>query len=364
MLPLYLKEAGGSTFFAGLIFGAFSVMSFVVRPFIGKLTDTWSISGVLMIGSLILGMSGLTFLIPAIWLAFIVNTVRGIGWAAVNTAGSTAIAVAAPPSRRAEASGTYSVATTVGASAAPALALALHGATGGFGLPFVFAGLFGLAGAVVVYLLPPLGAEATRGRGPFSVRGSGFSFDAFIDRRVLLASLLLLSTTTTSPVIIAFMPVHALAIGVDNIGIYFVVNGAVAIVCRLLLGRFLDRGSRGVWIALGLALSALAFVLLALASGIGWFVASAVVNAFGMSLALPSLMAVAMDRADPAHMGRAMATYSMFYRAGEAIGAPLAGALVDAFGFGGMYVGAIVSLVVGLLATVLNWQAVNATSRR
>src|SRR5437764_81049 len=147
LLPLYVKEAGGSTFVAGLIFGAFSVTSFLVRPLLGKLTDTWSIGGVLLLGSLLLSGCGLAFLVPALWLAFIVNAVRGVGWAAVNTASSTAVAMAAPASRRGEASGSYSVATTIASSLAPALSLGLYGATGGFTFSFLFAGLSGIVAA-------------------------------------------------------------------------------------------------------------------------------------------------------------------------------------------------------------------------
>jgi MFS family permease len=364
LLPIYVTESGSSTFVAGLFFAAFSVMSFFVRPFIGKLADTWSIGGVLLLGSLILGLSGLAFLVPVLALAFVVNTVRGIGWAAINTASSTAVAVVAPPSRRGQASGTYSVATTVGAGLAPAASLWLFSQTGGLAPSFLLGGLFGLVAAVIVVTLPPLGAEATRGRGPFTVRGSGFSFDTFIDRRVLLASLLLLSVTTTGTVAIAFVPMHALSLGVDNISWYFLATGTVAVLGRLFFGRYLDQLTRGFWIVVGLLLGIVAFAVLSMATGIGWFVAGGVLNGLALSLSQPSLMAVAMDRADPAQMGRAMATYSMFFRAGEAIGAPMAGALIVAFGYPGMYFGAIASLLLGLVGTLVNWRALALPANR
>jgi predicted MFS family arabinose efflux permease len=69
-------------------------------------------------------------------------------------------------------------------------------------------------------------------------------------------------------------------------------------------------------------------------------------------------MALAIDRAAPSRMGKAMATYSMFFRVGEGLGAPLAGALIMLFGYAGMYVGAMVYAAVGVLLAVLNWGTV------
>ena len=53
-----------------------------------------------------------------------------------------------------------------------------------------------------------------------------------------------------------------------------------------------------------------------------------------------------------------MATYSMFYRVGEGIGAPMAGALIVGFGYPAMYIGCIVATAAGILLTVLNWSTV------
>ena len=99
--------------------------------------------------------------------------------------------------------------------------------------------------------MPPMHTEATYGPSRFSLRGAGFSFNSFIDRRVLLASFILLSGTMTTTAAVAFVPLYALSLGIEDIGLYFVVNGAVAIASRLLLGRYLDRSHRGVWIVAG-----------------------------------------------------------------------------------------------------------------
>lgn len=357
-LPLFVEELGGSPVVAGLIFTSFSVASFILRPLAGHLIDTWSVRGTLVLGSGLLGTFGAAFLVPSIWVACVANAVRGVGWGATNTAGSSAVALTSPPSRRGEASGHYSLASTVAVSFAPALGLWLLSATGSFSVVFAAATGAGLLAVALAAAMPPIGSRTTSFLGALSLPRGGLSFGSFVDRPVLLASLLLVCITLTQPITFAFVPVHAKNVGVDNIGLYFIASGATSILARFVLGPLLDRGSRGLWIVVGYGMMMAAFVAFILANRIELFIVAAVFTGVGHSVAQPSLMALAMDRADRSRMGKAMATYSMFYRVGEGVGAPVAGALIVAFGFSGMYLGGIAYSVAGVLLALLNWRTV------
>ena len=358
LLPLYVQSLGGSPFVAGLVFSSFSITSFLLRPLLGHLADTWSVRGTLLGGGGILGTLALAFVVPSLGLSIVANAIRGVGWGAFNTAISTAVAVTAPAVRRVEASGYYNLASTSATAFAPALALWLLGITGQFPLVFVLAGIAGLAAVVPTLLLPRIGSGTTSLRRAFALPRDGLTLGTFVDRPVLLASLLLVCVTLSSPVTFAFVPLHARAVGVENIGWYFVASGLTSVVARLSLGRLVDQGSRGMWIALGYVVLIAGFAAFIAAHSLGLFIVAAILNAFGLSLSQPTLMALAIDRAEPSRMGKAMATFSMFYRVGEGLGAPVAGALIDAFGFPAMYMGAIGYAVVGLLLTALNWGAV------
>jgi MFS family permease len=358
MLPLFVQSLGGSPVIAGLVFTSFSVTSFILRPLVGHLTDTWSARGVLAGGAALLGSLGLAFVVPSLWVAFIANAVRGVGWGAFSTAVSTAVALLSPPARRGEASGAYSVSTTTASAFAPALALWLLNTTGEFAPAFALAGATGLLAIVAIAAMPRIGSGTGSLRGALALPSEGFAFESFVERPVLLASLLLVSVTMTGPVTFAFVPLHARAVGVENIGLYFVASAATSILARLLLGRLLDHGSRGQWIVVGYGVLVAAFGVFILANTIEIFVAAGILNALGHSFIQPSLMALAIDRAAPGRMGKAMATYSMAYRVGEGLGAPLAGALIVAFSYPGMYVGAMGYATMGLLLTVLNWGSV------
>jgi MFS family permease len=354
-LPLYVKQLGESPIIAGLVFSSFSFTSFIVRPLIGHLSDRWSARGTLFYGSAILGLFGAAFVVPSLWVMFIGNTLRGIGWGTINTASSAAVGLIAPAARRGEASGYFGTSTTVAQSFAPAFALWLLGNTHQFSLVFVSAGVVGLLAMISVALMPTIGSGTETFRGAMAQAKSEFTWSTFMDRPVLLASVLLLCVTMSGPVTFAFVPLHAAAIGVQNIGLYFVAAGAASILIRIAMGRMMDQRSRGFWLIIGYVVLILGFGVFIVADRIELFLVAAVVNALALSLTQPTLMALAMDRAEPGRMGRAMATFSMFYRVGDGLGAPLAGTLIVLFGYPGRYVGAAAIAVVGIILAVLNW---------
>ena len=358
LLPLFVQTLGGSPFVAGLVFSSFSITSFILRPLMGHLTDTWSVRGTLFGGASIIGLLGLACGLPSIWAALIANAVRGIGWGACTTSLSTAVALTAAPARRGEASGYYTVATTLPSAFAPALGFWILDATGQFPLVFGLAGATGLLAAGGVALLPTIRSGGSTLREALRLNAGELTLAAFVDKPVLLASMFLVCITLTAPIAFAFVPLHARSLGIENIGWYFVAAGVTSVVARLLLGRVTDRASRGTWIAAGYIVLIAAFVIFTLAQRLEIFILAGVVYAWGQSLVQPSLLAFAMDRADRGRMGKAMATYSMFYRVGEGLGGPIAGALIVLFGYTGMYVGGLVFVAVGLILTFVNWRAV------
>ena len=73
VLPLYVQNLGGNPIVIGLVFTSFSVTSFILRPLMGHLTDTWSVRGTLFSGASIIGALGLACGLPSIWVALVAN---------------------------------------------------------------------------------------------------------------------------------------------------------------------------------------------------------------------------------------------------------------------------------------------------
>ncbi len=355
-LPLYITDLGGTPTVAGLVLAAFSITSFPMRPFVGYLSDSWSARGVLTLGMLVLAVTAFGFFFPNFLSLAAVNAIRGVGWAGLNTGGYTVLARVAPRERRGEASGYYNLATSVPIALAPALALWLV-ATPSLSFGSVFLGAAGCATAALVVawslklVAPHLEQEdaARRGTGPRP------SLTGFVDPSVFLAAGLLLTVSVTQVTTSAFLPLYARERGIENIGLFFVVTGVIGILAQLLGGRLLDRGDRGPWIVAGFVFMIVSMLILFAASSLPVVLAAGIFNAIGNAILNTILLVLAMDLADPQRPGAGMATYSISYQLGAALGAPTFGFVIDHLGVGAMFLGSVLAFLVGLGVTARQW---------
>jgi MFS family permease len=357
-LPLYLSSTGSSELTIGLVLAAFSLTSFLARPFLGNLADAWSVAGVLRLGCLLLGCASLGLSLPGTAAVAMANGVRGLGWSGMNTGGYTMLAHVAPDLRRAEAASYLSLAQNAPQALAPPLALWLlnSAAIGGFGSVFVVAGACALVAAALALAMRPHRAERP---SPRQVEAPAPTpLGGLIDASVLLPSMLLFSFSLVQPVTSAFVPLYARSLDIDvaSVSWYYIANGLAVVVGQGVLGRIGDRVGRAHSLGLGLVISALALVLLALATSLWLLVLGGIVFALGSALVLPSSMALAIDRANPARRGTAMATYSMWFQIGNGLGAAAAGLAADLFGLRAMYLLALAPPLLGLAIVARNWR--------
>ena len=361
LVPLYVTDQGGSAFYAGLVLLAFSVPSFLVRPFFGYLADSWTAAGVLAMGLLLLAVGGVIYIVPYLAMLFVGGIVRGLGWAGVNTGGYTLLATVAPAARRGEAAGYYTAVTSSASIVFPGLGLLLIDASfGGFHLAFLVGSAFALCGLPLAYLVyRPRTATAAPSLGA-SVAAEPPAPGGMLDRGVLLATALNFSSTLAAPALGAFLPLYARDLGIHGIGFYYVAAGITSIIIRPLLGRKSDTMGRGPALAVGFAAQFIGFLLILAAQNLGMILIGGVFTSFGMALNNSSTTALAMDLANPAKRGKAMATFSISFQLGVGMGAIIAGGLADIFGFRGMYVGSMVIIAGGMALLLASWKSLPA----
>ncbi|MGH2379898.1 MAG: MFS transporter [Candidatus Limnocylindria bacterium] len=340
ILPVLILEQGGDASTVGLVMLVFAVPSMLLRPFIGSLVDHWSRARTFMLGTTGLGLAGFLYLMPGLGPIFATRVLHGASWAAFNTAGSSTLAEIAPVLRRAEAAGIYTLVPNLAQMIGPAAALLLLGAYG-FAGPFVAAGALGIAGTLVLLS----GALPERQEGVRTHTG-GF-WRGLIERNALLPMTIEFLWISGQTLFVTYPPVFAdeQAIPLEQLAIYYPVMGGVLIITRLIVRRHLDRYPRHLVLSTGISIGIVALGVAAIASDLPGLLLAACIFAIGSCATSPLATAIAIDRADPARRGAAMATYSLGYQLGFGIGGAAWGVMIAAYGYPAPYLGASVGLV-------------------
>lgn len=374
VVPLYVRELGGTEFVAGVVLASFSIASFVLRPWIGRLVDDWDAGRVLLLGCVLLAAFTSGLAVPLVVVAVVASMGRGIAWAALNTGANALLAHLAPTSRRGEAAGYYALFQAAAATAGPPVALWWLARGGSAAEVIAVCAALAVLAALVSLPLRDVAARLRRpdptpegvppdARAAAPVEGAGERPGAprprrqIIARSAVLPSVILSLVMFTQPAVFGFVPLYAEEIGVSAGGVtaFYVVSGVSALLGRSLLGRVSDRSGRGATLAGGLLLMGAALLLLLKASLVPVLLAVAALYSVGQGMALPALTALAIDRADTQRIGVAMATFSAAFQIGAGAGGLASGTLITTTGYTGLWLITALAIGVGLVTTIANW---------
>jgi MFS family permease len=346
VLPRYIHGPLDSGDLAvGVVVGAYAVTGLLLRPVAGRLADTRGRKPMVLVGALLVALSGFLYL-PSLGIAglIVARLVLGAGEGAVYTAGSAWIVDLAPDERRGRVLGLYGLAVWGGLSVGPLVGELLLD-LGGYTAVWIAAGALPVLGALIALsardpFVPLAHAEPHPLIAPEAV-GPGFA--------IALASFGYAAVAT-------FIVLHLEARGVGHGATVFAAFAAMIVLTRLVFGDLPDRmGAAPVAIAATLG-EAVGLFLIAVAHSLPVALAGGLAMGAAFSLLNPSLMLIALGRVSQRGRGAAMGTYTAFFDAGVGLGAPLAGlvaALTDyeeAFLFA-----AVVCVASALMILVSSW---------
>jgi MFS family permease len=328
VLPRYIHgPIGAGDVAVGVVIGAYAVTGLLLRPVAGRFADTRGRKPTVLVGAMLVALSGLLYL-PALGIAglIVARLILGAGEGAVYTAGSAWIVDLAPEERRGRVLGLYGLAVWGGLSVGPLLGEVLFDA-GGYDLVWIVAAALPVLGALIALaardpFVPLAHAEPHPLIAPEAV-GPGFA--------VGLASFGYAAVAT-------FIVLHLESRGVGHGATVFAAFAAMIVLTRLVFGDLPDRmGAAPVAIAAtvgeacGLLLIAVAHSLpVALVGGVAMGAAFALLN--------PSLMLIALGRVSKQARGAAMGTYTAFFDAGVGLGAPIAGVVAALTSYEGAFI--------------------------
>lgn len=315
VLPRYVTGPLGETDLAvGVVIGSYAVTGLLLRPVAGRLADTRGRKPTVLLGALLVSLSGLLYLphlgIPGLIFA---RLVLGAGEGSLYTAGSAWIVDMAPLERRGRILGLYGLAVWGGLSVGPLLGELLLNASG-YRAVWVCAAALPLLGAAIALRVPD----------PFQPQPHADPHPLIAPEAVrpgLAVALASVGYATLAAFIVLLLDAR----GVGHGATVFAAFAAMIVLARLLAGHLPDRYGPAP-VAIGAVLvEAAGLLLIAVSHSLVLAIVGGMAMGAGFSLLNPSLMLIAVGRVSEAARGATMGTYTAFFDAGVGFGAPLAG---------------------------------------
>lgn len=301
-LPLYVTGPIGSTpAGAGMAFGAFAISAILLRPLAGRWSDTHGRRPLLVGGALLAAVALLaTPLAHTLATVVALRLVLGVAEALFFVASLAALADLAPPDRTAEAISYNSLGLYLGLALGAPVGEALVTVLG-------FAGAWSAA-AILSLVAAMLAGRIGETRAP---RHPAAPPAALIHRPAIPAALGFLASIIAMGSFLAFVPLHANAIGLVSASLPLFVYGIVVVVLRIALAPIQDKlPPLPVAATALLTIAAGLLVLLAWATPTG-LLTGAVLLGTGVALSTPAFFAAIFATADPSSRGAAAGTFSI-----------------------------------------------------
>jgi MFS family permease len=351
--PLGTDAAG-----VGVALGSFSIAALVMRPFVGWASDRFGRRPLLIGGSAVTVVALLLHL-PAtsVPLFVAVRALLGVGEAFFFVAALAAAADLAPANRRGEAISFLSLSLYLGLAIGPVIGETVLRLTSYAGVWLLAAVVSGVA-AGLSWITP----ETAPGADPTVAAQS--SRGRLIHPAGIFPGLLIMSGIWGMGGFLAFLPLHAVKLGLNGAGPALALFAGIVVALRILGARLPDRLGAARLSGTALAVSAIGLAILGLAPGIGGLLLGTAVFAVGVAFTFPALMALAVSRVPPAERGSVVGTASAFLDLAFGIAPASLGVIADASGYPGAFLVSAIIAAGGSLLLVIRRDAARVDEAR
>ena len=352
VLPRYVKDGlGGSNFEVGLLLTAYGVAAVACRPVLTWFAGRFGSRSMMITGgtagAIVLALHPLARSIAPL---VVLRMAMGVSEALLFVGAATIVNELAPAHRRAEAASYFSVAVFAGLGLGPLVGEALADGAH-FTRAFMVAAAACATAAVASLAVdrqPVIAVTAERGERRRLLHPAGVVTGGVL-------ALAMVGYTGWA----AFLPLRADEVGGDAGGM-FLAYSILVLVLRLAGARVPERVGLGRCAAVALVFIGGALVLMSAVSGSAGLWLGTLALGCGISLLYPSLMAITVNAVSDAERPAVIATFTMFFEVGGAIGGVILGGVAS---FGGYRAAFGVGGLISLVALVPLWTAVLAPRR-
>jgi len=318
-LPIYLAGLGSGEETIGVLIGALSISSVVLRPAVGKALMRVPERKFLLAGSLIYAVASISYIVAfPFWPFFIVRILQGVGAAFFYTASIIMVINISPEGHKAESVSYFYTAHNFAFALAPSVGMYMINLMD-FPSLFLLCTALSLLSAIFVLRLPK---KSNQGAGSEPARSTGF-----LDLKAFHPAVMAFAGNFLWGGVAAFFPLYAVSHGVDNPGFFFGACALTLIVGRMLGGRILDRHSREKFILPCLIIFIVSMVLLSVSKTLSLFILVAVIYGMGIAFFFPIMVVYTVERPGAAR-GPAMGTFTAASDLGVGLGAVIMGVVL------------------------------------
>ena len=343
-IPIYLSRMGAKEAEIGVLVGAFSVSSLLLRPLVGRALLKIPERRFMIAGALFYTLSSIAYLVaPPFWPLLAVRVFQGIGLALFSTASFTLVANITPETHRGQIISYFYLSINFAFALAPYFGMLLINQ---FDFPFNFQLLFLVStGLSLCCLFITLKLKKMQG---VPLVDPSSQKQPFLSREALPPAIIAFLITITWGALTAFFPLYALSQGVDNPGLFFAAFAITLILARGFGGKIVDLYAREKIMFPCLFTLVISMAILAFSSTLPMFILVAIIWGMGTAFLYPSLVAYTLDRAGSSR-GPAMGTFTALTDLGAGMGSVIMGIILQLTNYPIMFLCLALTGVINLL---------------
>jgi len=347
-LPAYAKASGGSNLEASLVVSTFSITSLLIRLFTGSIMDKVEIKPLLLIGSIILAGSTLSFIWLPIDAIIFVRIIQGIGWGLASTGAAAIFSDIIPVEKRGEGMGYYSLSMIISMALSPMVAIIIMNLYSFKNIAITSIALVAIGVLFISQVkIPKKDLEISKSKKKFSLA------DAF-EKKAALPSLLCFFLVITLCGIMSYIMLYGMELKITSIWIYFVGFIVIILVTRPFFGKVFDKRGHVEIVIFGAISLIIGLIVLSYANSISSLIIASIFYGLGYGAVQPTLQAWAIQRSPNNRKGAANGTFLSSMDLAYTVGSILLGVIASHKGYAVMYRVSSIFIVVLLTIYVCN----------
>lgn len=326
ILSKYVDSLGAAATVVGLVSSTFALAALIFKFISGPALDSLDRKKIIIGAMIVLGISFTGYSVSTtVPMIIVFRFLQGAAQAFTATCLLTLASDTLPVDKFSTGVGMFALFETIAQAIGPTIGLWLMDLVG-FQFTFVISAvLMFLSALVVVFYKQP----------PF-VRTKKFkiSFDSVIAKDALKYAVLLFVFNFAFCVVSTYLVIYAAGRGVtENIGFYFTLYACVMLFSRPFIGRMTDKYGVAKVIVPALCCFVAAYMFISVADSLPVFLLASFFSAFGTGACQPAVQALCMKCVPKEKRGAASSTCYIANDLGTLVGAPMAGMIVEAFGY-------------------------------